>query len=253
MIELTLQQALANWDILAKDDRIVRGSDIDLAFGELQHTDSSGRRIAGWLGALDPSINSADDVPVSMMPRWFAELAIHMCNHASDEKWMGFMGRYRAVLEHIDSLSLSALDQVRDLTLISALEIAVGHDKSNVVQPTIDLLLRRLKGEDVSVEINKAAEAARAVKANPSDAKEGSPTEYMLEAEAMSAMAVVFAASGHVASASHTAAQSEEYGKFTFSVSYGTRRLAFSEHRAAWDKITETCLRALEFEMGLSS
>jgi len=153
------------------------------------------------------------------------------------------------VLEHIDSLSLSALDQVRDFTLISALEIAVGHDKSNVVQPTIDLLLRRLKGEDVSVKIDKAAEAARAVKANPSDAKEGSGMEYRLEAEANSAKAVVFAASGHVASASYAAAESERYGKFTF---YNRRRLAFSEHMAAWDKITETCLRALELELGLS-
>lgn len=218
---------------------------------DLQGTDTEGRRVAGWLGGLDPSITCLNDVPDSLMPRWFAALTIQMDEGTSDERWMGFMARYRAVLGGMDSLPLDVSDHVRDCTLISALEIAMAHDRSDVVQPTINLLHRRLAGEDVTAEMGQAEKAALAVKADPNNAEDNSPMRYWFAAEAESARAALCAARANVAQAAKAAANSESWGKFI--AGFGKLRPAYSSvPEAAWDHITNTCLSSLEMQLGLS-
>jgi len=53
-------------------------------------------------------------------------------------------------------------NKTRDLFLISLLERVKQYDQSNVVQSVIDLLRRKLNGEDVTAKLEKAAVAVRA-------------------------------------------------------------------------------------------
>jgi hypothetical protein len=65
---------------------------------------------------------------------------------------------------HVDCIEayqhVTEWDKTLDLFLISVLEGVEKHDKANVVQPVIDLLKRRLAGEDVGKEIKPPAHAA---------------------------------------------------------------------------------------------
>ncbi|HAO35852.1 MULTISPECIES: hypothetical protein [unclassified Hyphomonas] len=250
MTDLTLKQALINWDTLAAYGGIIRNDcSVVPDFGpfQTQEKDAEGRRVAGWLGALGPSISCVNDVPTSIMPRWLASLTDIMDEGTSNDRWMGFMVRYRAVLGRMDSLSPQASDRARDYMLIRALEIALPHDKADVVQPTITLLHRRLGGEEVAAEMSKAAESARAVRADPNNAKDSSGLQCGYAAEAESAKAALCAANANVRWAANAATASEAWGKSTFS--FGRRQLA--SVRTAWDEITDACLSALEKELGL--
>jgi hypothetical protein len=111
------------------------------------------------------------------IPLWAAKL--------QDRIFEGLPNKDRATW-HVECIEayqhVTDWDKVLDLFLISILEGVKKHDKSNIVQPVIDLLKRRLAGEDVGKEIKRAADAAAYAAASAADAAHAYTAAYVAHA-----------------------------------------------------------------------
>ena len=88
-------------------------------------------------------------------PKWLTILERDILKYLSTDEAETWTAELEALF-----LEVKDFDNARDLFLVSTLKRAEHLDTYNVVQPVIDLLKRRLAGEDVEQELKEAARAA---------------------------------------------------------------------------------------------
>jgi hypothetical protein len=115
-------------------------------------------------------------------------------------------------------------DKTLDLFLISVLEGVKKHDRANVVQPVIDLLNRRLAGENVGKELKWATAAAAA----DADADSAAYAYFAADAAATAAAAAAAdAAADAAAAAAYFADADAAYAADAIRVGYKQSRHSF--------------------------
>ena len=118
------------------------------------------------MSALVPGATSVDECVTAGWPEWLPELVVDLYDAdvgAEDEQAAADLWAFRiaeAIRKPVD------YDRARDRFLVATLETVLEHDRAGVVQPVIDLLHRRLAGQDAGAAAWAAAweaawEAAR--------------------------------------------------------------------------------------------
>ena len=210
------------------EDRLIRSA--------WHETDDRGRELACWAGALGADIFSEKDACKAVLaPAWFIEMLPSFDDSTSEARWAEFTARYVTIMGRVADLSPEASDRARDRSLIASLEVAKPHDTSGVVEPMIELLRRRIAGENVDADMKKAR-ATAAGKA------------------AWAAWAAAWAAEAWAtrAAAAWAAKAAETAETATWAATWAEKRAAEAEaERAAWDTICDKTLSALEGELGI--
>ena len=114
------------------------------------------------MSALVSGAKSADDCVTAGWPKWLARLNVSLfdANVGADDE--DAARRQFAMDVALAVQTPRDMDKARDLFLIATLERSKVHDTTGVTQPVIDLLHRRIAGEDVRDEMEVARAAADA-------------------------------------------------------------------------------------------
>jgi hypothetical protein len=234
-------ESLDRLDQYAAEGRIIRG--------EWTSTDAHGRETTCLLAALDPErIDAPGACPAEWLPTWLAHLTPRMDDETSDEAWPVVVTRYRRVLRHIHILTPEGSERAMWITIDAALAIAQPHDAAGVVARVRALIARQVAGDRPSAGEWAAARAAEAAgAARVAGAAEAAA--WAAGAAAWAAEAARVAGAARVAwaaeAAAWAAARAAEAAAEALAASLAAALAA------AWDRITDTCLTALEAEMGL--
>ena len=98
-ITLTPQEASARLLSFLHDGRLIQGA---------WHKESGGRELACMIGALDPSINSAEQCPSSVMPQWLAHCTVELFDRQTKTDAMAWAERYGGLMARWHVLTLDA-------------------------------------------------------------------------------------------------------------------------------------------------
>lgn len=114
------------------------------------------------MSALISGAQSVGDCMTAGFPQWLAALNVSLfdANVGADDE---HTARYQFAHDVAEALQTPRdMDKARDLFLIAVLERVRPHDKAGVVGPVVNLLRRRISGEEVAGEMLAARAAARA-------------------------------------------------------------------------------------------
>jgi hypothetical protein len=111
-----------------------------------------GGSLKNLLGAADPTIDSAEKCPADFMPQWMAYLSVAMNDDGSPENREAFLTRYGALVVRWHVLSDAQWRRCLLMSLRASLDIALPHDKRNVVARVSALIDRELAGKTVGAE-----------------------------------------------------------------------------------------------------
>lgn len=135
---------------------------LEAAKTKLRAGDWGGTEAVCMMSAVVPGAKGVQDCVTAGWPEWLVELNVHLFDSVTgtDDEDAARFEFARAVAEAVQVPRDYA--KARDLFLISTLERVKPHDTAGVVQPVIDLLRRRIVGDDVVNEMRDADAAARA-------------------------------------------------------------------------------------------
>ena len=119
------------------------------------------------MSAAVPGASSSEDCVTAGWPEWLADLNVSLFDaHVGAEDEVKAAWSFAKDVAEAVSIPRD-MDRARDLFLISTLEHVERLDTAGVVRPVIDLLHRRLSGEDVAEDMSAARVAAYAARAAP--------------------------------------------------------------------------------------
>jgi hypothetical protein len=235
------------------DEMIARVDRLDsyggIVRGEWQGRDAEGREIACWLGALDPAIKTRSSCPADVMPQWLALLTPAIDDNISNAAWPDLWQRYRALLRRWHVLDDTAWWRCDLRTRDAALAIVEPYDTADVVAPVRALIARELFGDAPSdpewiAARTAAAEAAKAAwSATWATAARATAARAAEAARAAAARAAEAGAVTAARAAEAGAVTAAEAAKAAWSATWATAARA-----AAWDRIADACLSAIEEE-----
>lgn len=186
------------------------------------------------MSAAVTGAKSTSDCVTQGWPGWLADLNVSLfdSNIGADDETKA---RNHFALDVAEAVSVPRnFDKARDLFLIATLERSKAHDTANVTQPVIDLLRRRITGDDVADGMKAAFAAAQAAQAAAyvlAAAAEHAAAAAAAEAEAAaSADAYAACAAYAAADAAVSAAYADKGGAFA---AYAANRAAFAAFAAA--------------------
>jgi hypothetical protein len=261
----------------ADEGRIIRG--------QWHRTDSDGRELACLLGAVGADVNSPSKCPAEVMPAWLAYLTPSIDDNISASAWPAIIRRYAdcAVRWHVltpDDWRRCEMKVKRE-----ALLIAQPFDNGGSCATVLDLIDMALAGDepsesdwrDADADAADAADAAYAAAAayaadadaDAADAAAADAAAYAAAAAAAdadadadaAAYAAYVAAAAAAAAAAYADADSDAdadaYAAYAADAdaAYAARtdgaavNRAYVARAAAWDRIADACLSAIEHEL----
>ena len=193
--------------------------------GDWARTGADGRQMLSLLAAASPEVertHRADACPASVMPAWVAHLTPDLGDSVSLDAWPGVTRRYVETARGWHLIDAAAWRRVQMATLIEGMLVALPHAGAAVgaVGAVLDRLRREAAG-DVPSEEERGVAAAAAAAA-------GAASGAAAAAWAADAAAWAWAA----AEAADAAAWAAEAAR-----------------AAAWDRIADAFLTALEAEV----
>lgn len=133
-----------------------------IAHANLRSGSWGGTDAVCMMSALVSGANSTDDCVTAGWPRWLADLNVSLFDADTGADDKDAARRQFAMDVALAVQTPRDTDKARDLFLIALLERSKFHDTAGVTQPVIDLLHRRIAGEDMRVEMKAAAADAYA-------------------------------------------------------------------------------------------
>lgn len=206
--------------------------------------DDAGRATACLYAALVPGASGTGDCPASLMPQWLANIVPYVDDRGSAAAWPAMIERFGLAVPIMGRLTPEAERRVLAKTMLAALAIARPHNPETC-GPVIALWERELAGDSPALMDWRAVRwvAARwmaecwTAQAAAQAAQAAAAAAEMVEAQETAAEAACWAAqaAGWAAQAAGAAAAQEEAAEAV-------------EAQAAWGKITDMLLTAVEAE-----
>ena len=91
MLDITRDLACDRIELFATEGRLTQGS---------WHTEKDGRQLACLLGAIDPSVDSSEACPSSVMPSWLAHLLPALFDGVSEDNAISYGMRFAKALRN---------------------------------------------------------------------------------------------------------------------------------------------------------
>ena len=133
-----------------------------IAHANLKSGSWGGTDAVCMMSALVSGAKSTDDCVTAGWPKWLADLNVSLFDADTGADDEDAARRQFAMDVALAVQTPRDMDKARDLFLIATLERSKAHDTAGVTQPVIDLLHRRIAGEDVRDEMEVARAAAYA-------------------------------------------------------------------------------------------
>lgn len=188
------------------------------------------------LAALSPEVVDAQDpaqCPANVMPGWLAYLTPDLADFISDTYWPHFVECYVQDAARWHKLDAPAWERCNTRVCIAALEVALPHDQSGVVERMLGLLRRRLAGDEPTAAEWEEAQAQAQAQTWVAWVASTSAVAVREVAEAAATAEAVAWAAAWAASAD----------------ARGARGAGDAAKVAAWDRIAKATLDAIEAEI----
>lgn len=220
------------------EGRIIRGNWVGI--------DAQGRETACLLAAFEGGIRDSKHCPAGLMPEWLAGLTPKFDDKGSIEAWPAMVQRYAKCANGWHVLDDAAWRRALLRTLRMCLEIVAPHDASELCARVLALINTELSGGTVSPDEYKKLQATARATAMTASSPTATAAETAMAASSAASSAetamVMMAMAATLAAALATLV-TRTMNSTTFAV------VAPMARTAAWDKITDACLSAIEDEI----